>query len=576
MKCFVVAAVLACLATSAWAVERHATPQDHPDFAKPQFINRPLDKAYPGVEYNMRPAIKGGRLPYTFALETSPTGMTIDAGKGTVAWRAPDVGGKTYPVTIRVIDADGKAASQAFAVLVSKRGFYFVSPRGDDTTGNGSFEKPWRTIGKANRPSKRFQYPPGAVIYARGGDYEVRTPPVPRRRGGKHGGNMVVIDGDSPKRWIAWPGERPVIDFGWNAERHRLALAEKQRTGARSIDTGGYDCKFYLRGDADGFTLDGFELRNMWDRAFKLVDGVEHATFRRCDMHHLYCEGASNPSFIFTASTKRRGPRGWGIRPEAAWHRNIVIQDNYFHDRIREQGFHGGAMVFYSLRDSLIEDNRIERIPRGRAIADKDSGWGNTYRGNRMSGEFGVLTQGFNENIEFTRNVVDGDVRVGGQRGWVRNIWIHHNTIRGGLKLFVGDVTVPEQLKGAGDFSGPETADTRRSLKVAPKTEALVHVYRNVIAAPSGEGRDGNVLLTIQDGRFFAERFRYVRWDENLVDVKGRVRILYGRYRPWSLMTDAGFDAEGVVRDVKLEATGRLPVGSPHRGRYGFALSDKP
>ncbi|KPJ54529.1 MAG: hypothetical protein AMS16_04715 [Planctomycetes bacterium DG_58] len=563
-------------ASSMSFADEYLTPQDHPDFAKPQFIGRPLDKAYPGLEYNIRPAIKGGRYPYAFALVEGPAGMTIDPHKGTVRWNAPEVEGKTFKVTIRLTDADGKTTSQSFEVLVSKKGFYFVGPRGHDATGDGSVEKPWRSIEKANRPSERFRYPSGAVVYVRGGEYRVNVAPEPGRRG-LRGGNVVTIGRNSPRRWMAYPGEKPVIDFGWTRERHDKAHAEKKRTGAKQIDTGGYGCGFYIQGAADDFYFDGFEVRNNWDKTFKLVDGVEGATFRRCDMHDLYCEGANNPSFIFTASAKKRGPRRtWGERPDADWHRHLVIQDNHFHDRFRYEGFHGGAMVFYTVRDALVEDNRIEKISRGHAIADKDSGWGNTYRGNRMQGILGLLTQGFNEDIEICHNYIQGPVAVGGQRGWMRNIWIHHNTIEGNVKLFGGDSTVPEGLGDAGgDFSGPETADTRRLLKAAPKHKALVHFYRNVLTVPGGESGDANVILTIHDGRFFAERFRYLRWDENLIDAKGGVRVLWGKFRPWSLMTAPGFDAKSVVAQVKLDAEGNLPPGSPYRRLYGHEVPAK-
>ena len=100
----------AILANHGWAEEsglaapRYATPEKSPGFRNPQFISRPLLKAYPGIEYNIRPAIKGGTFPYAFTLEASPRGMNIDAAKGTVTWTAPKTGG-THKVAITVRDA---------------------------------------------------------------------------------------------------------------------------------------------------------------------------------------------------------------------------------------------------------------------------------------------------------------------------------------------------------------------------------------------------------------------------------------------------------------------------------------
>ena len=48
---------------------RYPTPQDCPRFANPEFRSRPLEKTYSGIEFNIRPGVRGGTYPDKFALE---------------------------------------------------------------------------------------------------------------------------------------------------------------------------------------------------------------------------------------------------------------------------------------------------------------------------------------------------------------------------------------------------------------------------------------------------------------------------------------------------------------------------
>ena len=84
--------------------------------------------------------MRGGTFPYRFSLEKSPEGMAIDPSKGTVTWTAPAAQG-THDVAIRVTDTAGRSALQSFRVAVSKAGFYFVSPEGDDAAA-GTIDRP--------------------------------------------------------------------------------------------------------------------------------------------------------------------------------------------------------------------------------------------------------------------------------------------------------------------------------------------------------------------------------------------------------------------------------------------------
>ncbi len=553
--------------------DQYVTPQSHPAFARPKFISTPLDKAYPGLEYNIRPAIKGGYYPYTFTLTKSPAGMKIDPARGTITWIAPEEEDTKHEVVLKVTDAKGQTASQAFQVLVSAKGFYFISPSGSDAGGDGSISKPWRSVQKANRPSVGFVYPPGAVIYARGGLYGPRE----KFEVGKKNINLIRLDKKSPARWIAYPGEKPVVDFGWSAEKRAAVWRHILKTNVRRkaegkrplpLATSEYGHRFLVNG-RDGLYFDGFEIRNTCLNTF-LIWTVSNATWRRCNFNRLYSDHRDNASFITTRTSRRR------------FHPNLVIQDNYFHDHFykrneRAAGLYGGAMVFYSVKDSVIEDNRIEAFRRGWAVADKDSGWGNTYRNNRIRGQMIVANQGFSKEIEICYNVIEGGVGVGLQPGWVKNVWIHHNTIRGMVGLLWGGVSTPPGDRLANDpaYRKADSDASRRVIKAAKPQAAWINFYRNILVPSDDDNRYRFIMANLSRPGVFADKFRYVNWDDNLIDSRSVTCISWRKKRPWSLMTKAGFDTRSIFTKVKLNADHELAPGSIYLGKYGHQLPSK-
>lgn len=74
---------------------------------------------------------------------------------------------------------------------------YFISPGGNDTSGDGSFASPWFTINKAWTSASA-----GDIIYCRGGTYEYDDDQVMSGKSGT-AGNMINV-------W-AYPGENPVF-----------------------------------------------------------------------------------------------------------------------------------------------------------------------------------------------------------------------------------------------------------------------------------------------------------------------------------------------------------------------------
>jgi hypothetical protein len=208
-----------CRPSAAQDDGRYATPEQAPAFREPVFITKPLDRAYPGVEYNTRPAVTGGTWPYRFALKTAPKGMKIDGKTGTITWLAPQTE-MQEEVTVALTDQGGRKAEQSFTIEVGKAGFYFVSPEGNDAN-PGTFEKPWKTVMRAAQP---VEDAPNTTLYLRGGAYAVDKP----AQEGKKNANVLSILRTSPRRWIAWPGEKPVIDLGWSEAQWKAALKTEE------------------------------------------------------------------------------------------------------------------------------------------------------------------------------------------------------------------------------------------------------------------------------------------------------------------------------------------------------------
>ncbi len=585
--CLLMLAMLCCH-SAARGGERYRTPEESPVFARPKFISLPLTRAYPGIEFNMRPAVTGGTWPYLFALKAAPPGMTIDEQKGILHWQAPKVEGIQFPVTVSAADQSGQAVEQSFVVTVGSADFYFVSPEGDDAN-PGTFEKPWKTVVRA---ADAVTNPVQATLYLRSGIYPVVVSAKPNQ----NSSNVLSITRASPRHWIAWPGEKPVIDLGWSEAQWKAALAAEQAevdAGRKNVvSTQGYGHRIYLDHQIDGLLFDGLEVKNAAYYMFVMWDGNRsNLTWRRCHLHHLYGDYAENPAFLMTYAPDRQWEKAapgedfpFGKRPKAKPYRHMVVQDCTFADRPydRPRGEHGGGIVWYVTQGCLVEDSRFERIERGQTICDKDSGWDNTYRNNVFLGGFMLAAQGFNDGIHFHHNFVDGTLQIGIQPGWVRNIWIHHNALRGGVALLGGATRGPDKLDPAGKaLAGPADPDTQALIRNFPLDQRLIFAWGNVVGLPEPRpGKELPFLDRVPPDRGFAERFRFVYWDGNLVDERAEVVLGWsGKRLKWSDLKPCGFDVTGASGNVVLDAEGRLPASSPWRIRFGrdaVAVMPKP
>lgn len=545
---------------------RYSTPQDAPYFRLPMFISQPILRAYPGARYEARPAVTGGTWPYRFALRGAPSGMAIDARSGAITWTAPQAEA-SVPVTVTALDQAGQKAEQTFRITVGTAGFVFVSPEGDDAN-PGTFEKPWKTVMRAAQP---VADPAGTTLYLRGGTYAVEIPAPPEKKSA----NVLSILRTSPRRWVAWPGEQPAIDFGWSEVKWTAALAAERAAKPEGASTTGYGHRVNIDHQLDGLVFDGLEFRNACFYMFVMWDGNRsNLTWRRCKLHHLWGDWRENSSFIFGFAADRKYEKAapgedfpFGKRPQTTPYRHIVLQECSFSDVLGEAG---AGFHWYTTQGMLVEDCRFERT-RGHTFMDKDNGWDNTVRNNVFKGDVMYAAQGCNDGIDFHHNFVDGDLQVGSQPGWVRNVWIHHNALRGSVVLMGGAAAVPEPLDiGGRKLAGPSDPESQALIRNFPVDRRLIHVWANAIAVPDAvAGEEVPFLVRLPHDSGFAKAFRYVFWNGNLVDERTEFVPGWGGKRtPWSTLKGC-FDADGASGTVVFDDEGHLPTDSPWRAIYG-------
>jgi len=570
------AGILHCRAEAADDDLRYLQPEDAPAFSQPQFITLPPPRAFPGALYETRAAVTGGTWPYCFELRTAPAGMQLDPASGAIAWQAPGQP-EVAQVTLLVRDQTGRQAEQSFQIEVTAKGFYFVSPTGDDAN-PGTFDQPWETLMRAVEDIPEADI---STLYLRGGDYAVVVPP----KDSSKRANTLVISSQSPRRWVAWPGEKPVIDLGWSEAQWTAALEFERGLHGDKGTTKNYGYRIEIGRGIDDLLFDGLEVKNAAYFMFIMYDGNRsRLTWRRCKLHHLYGDYFENPSFIFGYAPDRQyeklqpGETGrfpFGKRPIAKPYRNIVIQECSFSDRpySSTRGWHGGGIVMYVWEGALIEDNLFERIQHGQTICDKDNGWDNTFRNNVFRGDFMFAAQGCNDGINFHHNFVDGNLQVGAQPGWLRNIWIHHNALRGRVVLMGGETAAPEPLANAEEIGSPADAKSHATIKNFPAERCLIHAWGNVVAMPAELNENEKPFLNrVPNDSGFALKYRYVNWDRNLVDERGELTLGWSRSRiKWTEMMASGFDVDGASGIVSLDAEGHLPPDSPWRNIYGRA-----
>ena len=255
--------------------------------------------AYPGIEYNVRAAVIGGKFPYTYSLSGAPSGMNIDSQTGEISWINPQATANNVQIT--VVDSLGTSVNYTWTITVTTNGFKFVDvEHGNDTGGDGSLNNPWQTFGKVIATAASSD-----IVYFREGTY------TPTWSGDGW------LSSSRAGTWLGYPGENVTFNFGLNSG-YRLGITRQ-------------------------FYFDNLTFFNGSQWMLYVASNINRYVVRRCIFNDLNLTSGSNPAFIRYEDDVVAGTYG-------------VIQDNTFHDT---ENTTKGSVSMYTQDYPLIEDNHI-------------------------------------------------------------------------------------------------------------------------------------------------------------------------------------------------------------------------
>lgn len=285
-------------------------------------------RAYPGLEYNIRPAVLGGMYPYTFAFAANqPAWLTINPDSGVISGIAPSSG--TYNnITIQVTDLEGNTTTATWSITVTTSNFYFLDAvNGNDSTGDGSLANPWQTMAKVyNRTFDGSQT--NWIVYYRAGTYSLYANSSQTYNGVSY--PYLPINDNYPMIWLAYPHETVTIDMNHGSLRYSETSAQTHAW------------------------FDGLIFTNMSLWGFKPFGNSTYDTIRRSEFKNLAGPDTVNNNYGFI-EVGSMCP--WTGDPSTSYIGGLyhVIQDNKFHDYTDATAV--GSI--YCWRKLLIEDNEF-------------------------------------------------------------------------------------------------------------------------------------------------------------------------------------------------------------------------
>jgi hypothetical protein len=366
-----------------------------------------VSRAYPGVEYNIRAAVVGGAYPFVFSLTNQPPGMTIDAATGEIRW--PDPKASASP-TIVVVDAEGARVSATWTINVSTTGFRFVdgtagkNAEGNGCTsacGTGAADRPWRSLSDVFRSRAA-----GEFVYFKTGTYVVTD--IQRSSVGTPWERVEFSERQHPVVWMAYPGQKPVIDFSYR---------EGKEVGP------------IIRLQGPNVYIDGFEGKNIRVIGFQYISARgTGATFRRLKMHTLGpgIDG-TNAAFIMTTTS-----------PEPS--DGSVIQDCEFSNVTGE----AVTLKIYAQRKLLIENTIHHHSTIGIELKDdirQFSVRGNTIYDVERAGVGGNMHEKSTHGEILFNNIRAGVAVDLNQDGMAGAIHVYRNTLVGRVQVRNADAT---------------------------------------------------------------------------------------------------------------------------------------
>ncbi|MEK6627581.1 MAG: hypothetical protein AABY53_03055 [Bdellovibrionota bacterium] len=399
-------------------------------------------RAYPGIPYQIHADAVGGRWPYTYSLSSAPAGMTIEPGPcsnigpsgctaGTINWPNPILG-ITNPITVTIRDADGRTLTGTWSINVNStigaNGFCFLNAdSGNDTTGNGSLNSPYRSIAKAHASCGTR-----SIIYFRGASLPYTIDPsledgtIP----GDCDRRVVWPENNRGVIWLGYPGENPTIDFE---------------------SAGDAQPCFQMQGE--NIWIEGLRIRNIGSIGFKLNirSGGYGAVIRKIDAQNLLFGGNGKNSSFFLWSRCDDCPTWFD-----------TVQNSSFHN----VGTGACSLKLYGIRYGLFETSNYSRtLDREASLALKGTVAHYTVRANTCSsdvltcfgGNMATSTAGlgiYNTGGEIYHNLVRSSGTASGEGGItigvakvdpIAQTWVYRNT-------FIGNVNVSNVATNDGPY----------------------------------------------------------------------------------------------------------------------------
>lgn len=467
-------------------------------------ISWDFTKAYPGIPYEYRLGVQGGSYPYVFRLTSAPEGMTIHQTTGEITWLADQTLGQ-HEIRVEVSDQKGNRITHSFALKVAKDAFRFVSRDGSDQN-PGTEALPFASVEHAVKTTSNSRY-----IYVKEGSYPVQ----------------FDIGGDDCGKLLAYPG-------------HQVKL----------IGEGTHHAKIGLLGHGE-YVVQGFDCDANGSRWFFSVDSphLSNLIIRKNRMFNILDDSLENPAFLFFWDGPQKPILG------EAHYQNILVQDNIFH-KLRNPHVHGASVTLYNVQDLIYEDNIVYDID-GNGFLDKDDGFRNTIRNNIIHGcinGIALTNQHTQGSINIHHNLVyncQAAAAVGWQPGFLRDVYIHHNTLLGSV------------LFGSVLHNKPDSYN--------------INLFNNII----GNGSDFPYQFSpVEEGNHYVfpsyvqnPKDDTLRSDQNLFWVNNPDRLAgYEWGLPDMSMSDwqaAGFDLNSLLDHPGLDTNHALSPDSPYYGSYG-------
>jgi hypothetical protein len=436
-------------------------------------------RAYPGIEYNIRAAVVGGDYPFVYSLSNAPAGMTINAATGVISWPSPQANASP---TITVRDAAGAQVSATWPITVTASGFVFIdavngrnaaSNGCSSSCGTGTAASPWRTI-----KDMYLSAGAGSFVYFRNGTYNVLD--IPRTNVGGAWERVEFTDNARPVVWLAYPGQSPRIDFGYQAGVEAAPLI---RLGGANV------------------YVDGFETTRSRIIAFQVGATVNRgATFRNMNMHDTG-PGIDGSNAAFIMFTQNYPSQAYGS----------VIQDSIFCGVTGE----GTTLKTYSNLKLLIENTTHCNAEVGLELKSDTSQF--TVRGNTFRNFSSINSQAaLGGNMHMVDDMTYGEILFNNvlnptgaalhvnQDGQAREVYVHRNTLVGRVQLSAVDAA-----------DGPFRLTDNVIVNNDSGTPAGSHVYHNQVTAPARIILNNNLVGSPAN---------------NIVDANGNLTSAFANY----------------------------------------------